>query len=79
MAMGIPSITSPLANQALQAKEGEAILVAATPAEYAALILDLLDHPETARHIGQKGLEYVRDNFSWEAETAKIERLISKS
>ncbi|HSN50834.1 MAG TPA: glycosyltransferase, partial [Bacteroidales bacterium] len=79
MAMRIPSVTSPLANQALQAKEGSDILIASTPQEYAAHILDLLDHPEKASQIGQKGLEYVRDNFSWEAETAKIEKLISGS
>lgn len=79
MAMAIPSVTSPLANQALQAKAGEDILVASTPAEYAEQITDLLDNPSKAERIARNGLDYVSKNFSWEAENAKIEALISKS
>ncbi|MGE5425267.1 MAG: glycosyltransferase [Syntrophothermus sp.] len=73
MAMELPCITSGLANQALEAKPGEEILIANTPGEYAEHIINLLDHPDKAAQLAGKGLEYVRNNFSWEAETAKIE------
>ena len=43
--MKIPCITSPLAFQALNARDGEDILVAQTPKEYAAHILMLLNNP----------------------------------
>lgn len=78
MAMKIPCITSPLANQALQAKEGVEILVAETPQQYADHILSLLNNPELAEKIAQNGYNFVLSNFSWEKETAKIEALIEK-
>jgi glycosyltransferase involved in cell wall biosynthesis len=73
MAMEIPCITSGLANQALQAKPGEEILIATSPEEYAAEILKLLNNPGEAGRIAKNGYEYVKNNFSWEAETARIE------
>ncbi len=78
MAMQIPCITSPLAFQALNAREGEDILVAQTPKEYAAHVLMLLNNPDKARQIALNGYNFVHKNFSWEAETAKIEALFTK-
>jgi glycosyltransferase involved in cell wall biosynthesis len=75
MAMQIPCITSPLANQALQAEENKEILIADTPEAYARHILFLLDNPEKATQIAYAGYKYILSNFSWEAETEKIERL----
>jgi polysaccharide biosynthesis protein PslH len=79
MAMQIPCVTSPLANQALMAKENEEILVAGTAEEYARHIMMLLENPGKARQIAMNGFEYVRKNYSWERETAKIEVLIDKT
>jgi len=78
MAMQIPCITSPLANQALHAKENEEILIAESPEEYAHHILTLLDNKEKAVGIALAGYHYVLQNFSWEAETEKIDRLIEQ-
>ena len=78
MAMQIPCITSPLANQALQAKENIEILIAETPEEYLKHILMLLNDPELARKIALKGYEFVLNNFSWEKESEKIDALITK-
>lgn len=78
MAMQIPCITSPLAFQALKARDGEDILVAQTPKEYAAHILMLLNNPEKARQIALNGYNFVHSNFTWEKETAKIDRLIRR-
>jgi len=76
MAMNIPCITSPLAFQALKAKEGEDILVARTPEEYADHILMLLSNPEKAGQIARNGHEFVLQNFNWEKETDKINALM---
>lgn len=78
MAMKIPCITSPLAFQALNARDGEEILVADTPQSYANHILTLLDNPEKADQIAKKGLTFVHENYSWEKETNKIQELISR-
>ncbi len=79
MSMQIPCITSPLANQALQAKENEEILVASDPEQYARHILTLLEDPVRSKEIARIGYEYVHRNYSWEKETAKIDRLIKES
>jgi glycosyltransferase involved in cell wall biosynthesis len=79
MAMEIPCVTSNLANQALQAKENEEILVAGTAAEYARHIITLLENPEKAKKIALNGSEFVRNNYSWEKESAKIEKLIDRT
>ncbi|MBL7137946.1 MAG: glycosyltransferase [Bacteroidales bacterium] len=77
MAMKIPCITSPLANEALTARVGEEILVGETPQDYADHIIELLDNEKLAAGIAEQGYQFVLKNYSWEAETDKIEALIS--
>lgn len=79
MAMQIPCVTSQLANQALKAKENDEILVAGTAEEYARHIITLLENPQKAHEIALNGSNFVRKNYSWEKETAKIEQLIDNS
>ena len=78
MAMQVPCITSPLAFQALNAHDGEDILVAQTPKEYAAHILTLLNNPALAKKIALNGYNLVHQNFNWEIETDKIDKLIGE-
>lgn len=76
MAMKIPCITSPLAFQALNARDGENILVAETPEGYAKQILMLLDNPEKAEQIASNGHAFVKQNYSWETEADKINAIM---
>lgn len=76
MAMRIPCITSPLANQSLNATPGEEILVGETPEEYARHIIDLLDHEELAQRIAEQGHQFVLNHYSWKVETDKINKLV---
>jgi len=77
MAMRIPCITSHLANQALNAKSGEEIIVGETPEEYARQIIELMDNEILAARIAENGYQFILNNYSWETETAKIEKLIA--
>ena len=79
MAMKIPCITSPLANNALGAKIGEEIMVGQNAKEFAGLVVDLLNHPQKAAILAEKGYEFVHRNFNWEAATNKLEELITKN
>jgi polysaccharide biosynthesis protein PslH len=79
MAMKIPCITSPLANGALGAKNGEDILVGESSEEFAGLIIDLLTHPQKAKAIAEKGYQFVLNNYNWESTTAKLEEVIIKN
>ncbi len=76
MALKIPCITSTLANNALSAKNGESILIADTPEEYALYINDLLSHEDKAQKIGINGHKFVLENYRWERENEKLEQII---
>lgn len=76
MAMKIPSITSPLANQALNARHGEEILVGEKAAEFAELIIDVLDHPQLAGKLADNGHLFVHKNYNWSAATRVLEELM---
>ncbi|HET6225721.1 MAG TPA: glycosyltransferase, partial [Bacteroidia bacterium] len=78
MAMKLPCITSTLANNALQAKPGEQILVADTPEEYAKCILSLLNNENELNRIAENGYQYALNNFNWHQTTQLLEKLFEK-
>ena len=77
MAMKIPSITSDLANKALEAKNGEEILVGSSPEQFAGHIVNLLNNDDLANTIAENGYKFVHRNYHWSAATRKLEDLIS--
>ncbi len=76
MAMRIPGITSPLANNALCAKPGTEILIGESPQEYAAHIVQLLNDAAYADRIATAGHRFVLDHYNWEKATAELERVM---
>jgi sugar transferase (PEP-CTERM/EpsH1 system associated) len=76
MSMGLPCITSPLANNALKAQENKEILVGMKAQDFASHVLFLLNNPEKARMMGNEGSLFVRGNFNWETYTSKLENII---
>jgi len=76
MAMNLPCITSPLANEALHAKNGVEILVGNDPAEYALYILHLLEDKNFSDSIAKEGNKFVRSNYDWEIATGALDRII---
>ena len=73
MAMNLPSITSPLANEALGAKENEEILIATTPQENANHIISLLTTPPLAQKLSTSGNDFVKTNYRWETYGTLLE------
>ncbi|MCO5260613.1 MAG: glycosyltransferase [Crocinitomicaceae bacterium] len=72
MAMGLPCITSTLANNAIGAVNKESIVVCDST-ETAIIALNLLLQNESERtRIGQAGSEFVKQHFSWETSTKKL-------
>jgi sugar transferase (PEP-CTERM/EpsH1 system associated) len=73
MAMGIPVLTSPLANSSLNAPEDEAICIADTPDGFIEKALNLLRNEHFAQHIGANGKQYVTRQFDWSKRNAELE------
>ncbi len=73
MAMQIPCITSPLANDALGAKENEEILLGKTPQDFADQIFKLIENEKFAQTLAQNGNHFVKQNYIWEKATEILE------
>ncbi|MBQ9417944.1 MAG: glycosyltransferase [Bacteroidales bacterium] len=77
MAMGVPCVTTPLANAALEAQDGKHLLLGNTKEELADHICTLLDHPEAAAAMAEGALTFVKEHFSWDAACRPLERVFS--
>lgn len=77
MAMRVPCITSALANNAVGAPPGKAILIGEQPEEYAALILHLLESPDARERLAQEGYRFVHQHFDWDRSARELEQLLT--
>lgn len=76
MALGIPCITTSLANNALGAIPEKMILIANTPEEFAQQIQRLLSDSDLYKSISQSAQDYISQHFTWETTTQKLIDLI---
>ena len=79
MACATPVIASSLATSALTVIEGEEVIVADTPKEWANAILDLIHFPEKQTQIGGAGRRYVEKNHQWSRIAHKLENIYKKT
>jgi polysaccharide biosynthesis protein PslH len=77
MAMKIPCITSALANNAVGAPAGQAILIGDTPEDYAEHILRLLDDEQERSRLAEEGYLFVRSHFDWDRAADALEVMIT--
>ena len=76
MAMHLPCVTTSLANNSLHASAGEQVFVADEASDLADTIIMLLGHEEMRQNLADAGLEFVRQNYSWEHHTEKLNTLL---
>lgn len=76
MAMGIPCITTPLANNAINAIHNESIIVAQEKEEFVAAIHVLLNDHELYTKIANGGKKLVMEKFNWDQTTRILSGLI---
>ncbi len=72
MAMGIPCITTSLANNAIGATHKKEILVGENSEEIIELIKLLQSDIQFAQTIAKNGREFVKKNFSWEKSVSEL-------
>ena len=73
MACATPVVASPQAVSALQTTDGQDVLIAGEPAEFARRVLQLLEDAELQERIGRAGRTYVEKNHDWRTIAAKLE------
>lgn len=76
MAMGIPCVTTELANNALGAIPEEHILIGNSPEEIALQIDRLLTDSDLAVKITTNGRRFVTEKYNWKSATESLEKSI---
>lgn len=76
MALGIPCVTTPLANNAISAKNKQEIMVGTTKEDLIDCCQQLLSNPELYQNISTQAKEMVLQKYSWESSTAKLIQLL---
>jgi sugar transferase (PEP-CTERM/EpsH1 system associated) len=79
MAIGIPCVTTELANNALGATANEQILIGNTPEEIAHQIERLLTEPDLVIKISSNGRTFVTENYNWKTVSEKLEKWMIKT
>lgn len=77
MAMGLPCITTSIANNALQAKEGTDVLVGDDEEQLATHIINILGDDTLSNAIARNGCDFVRANYSWERYGERLNQILS--
>lgn len=78
MAMRLPCITTPLANNALGAEPEREVLIAETEAEFASAILLLLNDVDRAKELAENAHRFISERFGWEAQTGPLLRVLEE-
>lgn len=77
MALGVPCITTPLANNALNAKPNNQILVANTNKEFAQAITKLLNNEQLYNELKSNGKSFVQRTFDWSVTVQNTIKLMN--
>ena len=75
MAMELPCVTTPLANNALHGRPGQDLLVGGSATELAHGISSLLTDAQAATRLAAQGRGFVLGHYDWEAATNELEKL----
>jgi glycosyltransferase involved in cell wall biosynthesis len=64
-ARSLPVVTTTVGLEGIEARPGEDVLVADTPADFAAAVIRLLSDPELRRRLGENGRRLVQAHYDW--------------
>lgn len=76
MAMGLPCVTTSLANDSLCAEKDKEVLVGDTPLSFAECLIALLRDRNRCDILAANGYAFVHDKYSWETAGEKIEEVL---
>lgn len=79
MAMGIPCVTTPLANEALGATSGEHLLLGSSADEMANHILSLLSDGALSNRLSEAALQFVHQYFSWQSSSDQLNTILHEA
>ncbi len=78
LAMGRPLVSTSLGCEGIAAVNGEHLLVADEPRQFAQSVLRLLDDADLAAHLGRRGRTLVEDRYSWPSILGGLETFMGE-
>lgn len=78
MALGVPCVTTPLANNAINAQERKEVIVAAKAEDFAMAINELLNDRDLYQHVASNARELIKNNFSWKSQVSHLESVFNE-
>jgi glycosyltransferase involved in cell wall biosynthesis len=75
MAMGIPTVTTPICARSLAHGHEQTLFVRDQPSEIASALLELLSNPHQLSQIGPDSRSYILRNYDLNSLSGKIESL----
>jgi len=76
MSMGIPCVSTPLSNNALNAKINDEILIGNSAEELAGCLIELLLDSKKRDVLSRNAMDFVKTNYSWEENIRKLNQII---
>ncbi|WP_408590485.1 glycosyltransferase family 4 protein [Novosphingobium sp.] len=76
---GKPVVATSVANEGIGATDGEHLIVADEPADFAREVVALLRDPARSAQLGQAARRYIVENWTWEAHFLKLEQAFYQS
>ena len=71
-------VVSSVANEGIQASDGENILIADSAADFANRMIQLLRDPERRRQLGAAAREFIVENWSWDKHFGELEQMMEE-
>jgi sugar transferase (PEP-CTERM/EpsH1 system associated) len=76
MAMKMPCIVSELTQRGISQEKCDFMFVANEPEEYAEHVKTLLNDADVAKEIGERGFNYVKQNYEWKKIITDLENIL---
>jgi glycosyltransferase involved in cell wall biosynthesis len=73
LARGMPVVTTTTGVEGIEAIDGEHLLVADQPDEFAQAVVRLLENKELAERLGRNGRSLIEDKYDWQVVLPKLE------
>ena len=78
-ARGIPIVSTTVGVEGIDARDGQHLLVADTPADFAQSVIRLISDRDAAARIASAGRQLVVDRYDWRTALAPLEQIYTES
>jgi glycosyltransferase involved in cell wall biosynthesis len=79
MAQGVPVVSTTIGAEGLPVPDGEAILIADDPAEFADAVVTLLDTPDRRERLAEQARALMMDEYSWATVAKRFLTLLNQA